>query len=221
MIDYQSVFNRKRQENLQIVKSQIRDGVVVDEELSKKISNHVERWSGIITEEDVINDFMRTRTVPTFLAKDPGKQNLTEQIAKEYLERFPEIETVNILNKSGHNSWCIIEGRLDLRDNFTASQIKGHKTIDFKIKLTNGKYIMAAHKYTKETGGAQDNQRNDLLNFAKNADQYTGNEYLFAAIGDGEYYSENKLRSMFEEAPSVIFCNSDSLVEELRSRGFL
>lgn len=221
MPDYQGVFIRKRRENLDIVKSQIRDGHILDSDLEIKINNHAERWSGVLTVQDIIRDFSNTITVPTFLAKDPSKQNLTEGIAKDYLEQLPEIEKVSILNKSGLDSWMIIDGRLDRRNNFTENERKGHKTIDFNIRLANGKNLMAAHKYTKDTGGAQDNQGNDLLDFAINANSYTGDEYIFVAIGDGEYYNVNKLKSIENKAPNVIVCNSESLVQKLKERGVI
>ncbi|NCU34325.1 hypothetical protein EOM27_03315 [Candidatus Saccharibacteria bacterium] len=220
-IDYQRVFSRVRRDNLKIVKSQIVGGVITDNDLEVKISNHVNRWEGVISKDDIVREMQTTKTVPTFLAKDPSRQNLTEGIAKEYLEQFDEIREVEILSKSGKNSWSIVDGILDKTDNFTKAEKNGHKSIDFRITLNNGKIIFAAHKYTKDTGGAQDNQGNDLLAFVVSADQYPDDDYLFAAIGDGEYYTDGKMDGMRERSSKVIICNTDNFITELRRRGIL
>lgn len=220
-IDYQGVFARVRKENLKIVKSQIVNGVIIDDELDTKINNHVDRWEGIISRDDIVSELQTTKTVPTFLAKDPSRQNLTEGIAKEYLERFDEISEVEILPKSGQNSWSIINGVLDRTNNFTKAEKNGHKSIDFRITLSNGKIIFAAHKYTKANGGAQDNQGNDLLAFVVSADQYPDNDYLFVAIGDGEYYTDNKVNGMRAKSDNVIVCSTDNFVSELKRRGVI
>ena len=61
------------------------------------------------------------------------------------------------------------------------------KSIDFRWEFDGNTYY-AAHKYTKDEGGAQDNQFNDLCNFLINASKSKDENVYFLAIGDGDYY---------------------------------
>ena len=62
------------------------------------------------------------------------------------------------------------------------------KTIDFQWQT--GKYtVYATHKYTKESGGAQDNQYSDLHLFIKEANESHSSDDAFVAIADGPYYN--------------------------------
>ena len=71
----------------------------------------------------------------------------------------------------------------------------GIKSIDFcwKMNIDGIEYnCYASHKHTNEAGGSQDNQFNDLMEFASNANQNTDTSCLFFAIADGKYYQKSK-----------------------------
>ncbi len=75
----------------------------------------------------------------------------------------------------------------------TQAQSNASKTIDFEWNTGTIK-CYASHKYTKNSGGAQDNQYKDIRNFMKNIRDNNTPNILFFAICDGNYY-QNLSRS--------------------------
>lgn len=122
--------------------------------------------------------------------KEPNKQGFHENLAAQYILSFPVVSNFKILPKSGNKALVIANGKIE---NFT---IKGKKTksIDFEwiIQTKSGKNIKcyASHKYTKEDGGSQDNQHNDLCHFMDQANTTEDENIIFFAICDGEYYQK-------------------------------
>ena len=51
------------------------------------------------------------------------------------------------------------------------------------------KKFYAFHKYTREGGGAQDNQYSDIKKFIENANASADTNTFFIAIADGEYFN--------------------------------
>lgn len=47
-----------------------------------------------------------------------------------------------------------------------------------------------SHKYTKDEGGAQDNQYKDIQEFLKNSRDTSLKNTIFLAICDGDYYKQ-------------------------------
>ena len=68
------------------------------------------------------------------------------------------------------------------------------KTIDFFWK-TGDLIVYASHKYTKSSGGAQDNQYKDLKDFISEANHSNLPKTIFLAIADGSYYSSKDSES--------------------------
>lgn len=62
------------------------------------------------------------------------------------------------------------------------------KSIDFYWEYNNYKFY-ASHKYIKESGGAQDNQYNDIKHFIENANKNSESFVKFLAICDGDYFN--------------------------------
>ena len=101
---------------------------------------------------------------------------------------------------------------------------KGHasstKTIDFKWRLGD-KTVFASHKYPKESGGAQENQYQDLRAFVAEANHSLQPSQLFIAIADGEHYQRrdseaqtSRLERLKQEANNskgVYACSIDEL----------
>lgn len=72
-----------------------------------------------------------------------------------------------------------------------------------------GEYY-ATQKYTSEAGGAQDNQRNDVIDFLKRGSI----KNKVAAVVDGKYWDEWKdvLKKEFSNNPNVLITSISELV---------
>lgn len=78
-----------------------------------------------------------------------------------------------------------------------ALYIGARKSVDFVGSVVEGNHeyrILIAAKYTKNDGGAQDNQRNDLIDFAEHAPRKndTSNTDIMVLLADGPYYTKNR-----------------------------
>lgn len=150
------------------------------------------------------------------IAKDPQKQNFHEKLVEKYINsNFEEFQEFEILPKNSEKSIYLSNGLVVSRNNLTT---KNHtKSIDFKWKYKN--YIVyASHKYTKDRGGAQDNQYDDVKSFLKHARENINKENLFIAICDGDYYREKKfqeLRNLVIGSRKCIISSVDSLKKEI------
>jgi len=102
--------------------------------------------------------------------KDPSKQNISEKILG--IQRLP-VSGVNSIRFTP-------DGKLTGVKSIGVSK---SKSADF---LFNGIYF--TQKYTAESGGAQDNQYNDVVDFLVK----DSINYKVGAIVDGEYWDKKK-----------------------------
>lgn len=185
----------------QLVAQRLENVKQVQEEVNKawvqsKLEKHIERWGGIFTKKELENKIVKDICFAALFAKDPLKQNLSEKLCGQYIG-------VDKLPASGKN--CI---RFNDEGDIVSTSRGNTKSADFEIE---GVYY--TQKYTGgNTGGAQDNQFNDVVDFLKRGSQ----QYKVGAIVDGEYWDEmghrDKLKSLFEGNANVIICSADDLV---------
>jgi hypothetical protein len=121
-------------------------------------------------------------------AKDPTKQTTHEKLAFEYLKKHD-----NILNnfckmpQSGENAIYLSS------DGVFTKEKKIGKALDFCWNHED-KVFFASHKYTKNSGGAQDNAFNEQKEFLRKfKNNEKENQYLFV-ICDGTYYTKEKIK---------------------------
>ena len=121
-------------------------------------------------------------------AKDPGKQNTHEDMAYDYLKKLPIISGVKHLSK-GKDAKFVVSGKI--KDDKGTANIKSLDCY-FYYEYKNKKLeFYTSNKYTKNSGGAQDNQFNDLKEFMNEARNVTDKNIFLMAVADGEYY-QNK-----------------------------
>lgn len=74
-----------------------------------------------------------------------------------------------------------------------------------------GEYY-ATQKFTQEAGGAQDNQKNDVIDFLKRASI----KYKAMAVLDGYYWDHHRdsLKLLFSSNSNVIITSVDELMEQ-------
>lgn len=144
--------------------------------------------------------------------KDPLKQNIAEKSQIEYLQLKTGfyVQKLNTRELSLNSSGRIIEGN-----------VQGIKSIDFIIQARHKYYGFL--KYTKENGGAQDNQYNDALHFIEAAiNNQDSNTYFLIGL-DGDYYQKIKrnykassltrLQNLFSKKINICINTTDELAK--------
>lgn len=200
-MDIENAKREKRAENIIALRKQINEKWV-----DRKILNHLKRNPHLnIEPNDFKNQILNNDLVASFLIKEPGKQNISEIIIAEEIKKIPLLES--FINYSATVKLFIVDGEL------TSKRVDGVKSIDYSW-IYNGKQIYATQKYTVGSGGAQDNQHNDIIISLKNAKKMKAD--YFIAIVDGNYYTEKKMNNLKKyETKNVKVCKSGTLEEIL------
>ena len=173
-----------------------------DNWLLKKIENHMERYGLSSDIEEFLHEVASSDFLASMLSKDASKQNMSEKLQISYLSnRGIHIEK---LPATGDNAVRLLNGELIYGNDRGA---KATKSIDFN---RNGELICA--KVTTGAGGGQDNQYRDVRDFLKEAGEYDikyGNK-KFTALVDGDYYTEEKLKTLNKfETKNIRITSSD------------
>lgn len=165
--------------------------------LKKKLTTYSERFGYCDTEikEKITTDPMFAAN----FAKDPSRTGIHEKIACDWLAKLDIVENIEKLPTRGKNSMYVTR---DGEIRKVSTKHKPSKSLDFR--WTSGGYkIYASHKYTKQSGGAQDNQFKDvsilLEHFNKKSED---RKIVLLVIIDGEYYNTQKLEDLHR------FCNA-------------
>ena len=185
-IDYDSGFKKQILKNIEDVRKHIDD-----DDMNTKIQNYCKRY-------DLPYMFIKRKILfdnifALYFAKDPSKQSFHQQCAANFIKEIPKVENFQVLPANGKNAVFVINGEIKLKEEAGQKQeTKETKSIDFfwNVITQSGKEITfyAAHKYTDQEGGAQDNQYNDLKLFMKHGRQFKDDNVYFLAIGDGPFY---------------------------------
>ena len=181
-----------RIKNIEILRKEI-DSFDVRE----KIKNHVMAFEGIMSEEEVREGILNNLIIASKFCKEPSKQNISENLAAEVLG-------LKKLPTSGKN--CI---RFNDKGEIVRTSSGNTKSADFIL----GEYY-ATQKYTDGIGGAQDNQRNDVIDFLKRGSI----NYKVAAIVDGAYWDKYRpiLKKEFENNPNVLITSVTEITENIK-----
>lgn len=162
--------------------------------VQEKIANHVAAFDGVMSAEEVREAILTSIIVASKFCKDPGKQNISEKLAAEVLG-------LTKLPASGRNSI-----RFNDSGDIVSTATGNTKSADF---IWNGYYT--TQKYTDCEGGAQDNQRNDVIDFLKRGSI----KHKVAAIVDGVYWDKYRpqLIQEFRNNPNVLITSVTEITE--------
>lgn len=158
----------------------------------EKINNYCVKFG--FSPEDVEDLIYNNKMFASFFIKEPSKQNFTEKLVAELLE-------TETLPQSGKR--CV---RFDSNGNIQNKRTADtSKSADFYLGQT---YI--TQKYTRNNGGAQDNQYNDVVDFLKKGSIH----HKVAAIVDGDYWDKrrNELSQYFCENENVQVVSMDDIL---------
>lgn len=163
-------------------------------------------------EEIVINELLKGNDfILSVLMKDPKRQNVYEKILlKEFLDNGINAKK---LPSSGKGAFYAINGKIVSGSELDSKPL-GVKSFDFLINFLDKK-IFVVHKYTKENGGAQDNQFHDVISTLKNLNNESINNVLFCL--DGEYYNDERINKLREYNPSINIVNIENIVKKIES----
>lgn len=164
--------------------------------VKEKIKNHVIAFDGIMTAEEIREAILTNIVVASKFCKDPGKQNISEKLAEKVL---------GIPKQPAQGKNCI---RFNDNGDIVYQATGNTKSTDF---IWNGYY--ATQKYTQGEGGAQDNQRNDVIDFLKRGSI----KHKVAAIVDGDYWDKWRpvLEEEFANNPNVLITSVTEITENI------
>ena len=216
MLDYESIIDEKRKENLfqlqlTLLQSESFEELN-DDSLKQKIISHCETYD--LDVEDFYQELKQHQYLQTFFAKNPLKQGLHEQIAVKYLsEQLPSFSKVRKLSQKNNCGLFLTSTGLSKSRSIS-------KAVDFYLESNNNIYVFT-HKYTKQSGGAQSNQYEDVLNFLRYApnspfkDEKTKKTVYIGAILDGDFYLD-KIEETQKKFPTYLVGNIEQVLEKIK-----
>ena len=216
-LDYEARYREAYRDNVRNVLRDLRNG-----RLEKKINNfcHLHGFES----EDVIGQIKDNGIVAACFAVNPNRQNIYEKIAADFIKN---IDGVNDFKALSSNDLIVVSGGvLPKREFKGAGGQAAAKTIDFKWRYGTLTFY-ASHKYTKESGGSQDNQYKDLQAFLKECIQTNSPDNHFVAVADGPYYQNrngqagvsriNRLKQLAsnDKAHACTVCELEGLMKKI------
>ena len=174
-----------------------------DDRVRKAASAFADRFDYKLN--SVIEKISVDRMFAAWFAKTPSKTGLHESIAGAWIKDLPNVSSFCHLPKGGINS-VKIDSDGNLRGG-TEPGVPG-KSLDFSWVSSRQKYY-AMHKYTKESGGSQDNQFLEMRDLLVRFQPSVVAEFTLVVIVDGEYYQRNdcakiKILSQYERKTAPI-----------------
>lgn len=218
--EWEKLIRRARDKNLREM-DEASDERLMDYVDERKIKRAAEKRG--VAPAEVLAVIRDSRLYRAEFIKDPKRQNLYEKIAAEAIKSMPGVSG---FRHYGTNEIEVVDGVPKKRAGGQGASVA--KTVDFGWRHGGLKYF-ASHKYTKERGGAQDNQYRDILAFIKEANKNRDSGHVFVAIADGEYYDFNDTKSKIrkidvlkqkaDERSGVYAARINELVDLMRNLG--
>jgi hypothetical protein len=185
-LDYEKNIKQKWKANAKEVPALVKKN---DIDTLRQIKTYSERFDE--PQKKIKNKILADTMFANCFAKDPVRQTTHEKIACDYLSRHTNVlQKFCKLSQFGKDAVYLTDNGIFQEFEKTGKKIG--KALDFYWE-NNGKMFYASHKYTKDSGGAQDHQFNEQAGLLRKFKENTNtNEYLFV-ICDGKYYTENKI----------------------------
>lgn len=170
--------------------------------LKEYAKNQERRDEKYAEEHDVSLSYIRykKRTNTDFLllfAKNPTRETIHQAYAIETIKKnLPYFSSFCALPAGGKNAKYIIGGEIVGQEERKKAE-SAVKSIDAEgtISLPGSEiHVYFSLKYTKDAGGAQDNQYADLISFLKEGAKSKEKDVYFVALADGEYYQKRETK---------------------------
>lgn len=199
-INYENEFNKKFHHNLSETRKNI-DSPEIRQKI-RKLSDKTGK-----TPVEIRNEILSSDLAAMLVMKDPARQNLFRNKAKEYISEIKGFRDFRAFPISGNSALYILKGRISHKHTRESSRI------DFKWKF-NDTVVYAKHIYTRGSGGTQKNQMSKIIKFLKNCQSNT--EYIFVAICDGNFYDAKRITELRKEfaTSNIYICKINELTFE-------
>ncbi|AOG59993.1 hypothetical protein SHELI_v1c00380 [Spiroplasma helicoides] len=185
--NYDEQFKKKIKENFEVFD-------INDSNVRTKIQNFSKKY--VLDFKTVLEEVEKSDIVKAFFIKDPTKQNIHEDTFGDFLKNIKGVKNYIQLpkGKNSENTVFIINQEVRMGSKTQKSITSMSKSIDFKFNYKNlNTDFYVCHKYTNEPGGAQDNQKNDVINTIKNASSpYINYDIFILFVCDGNYWSKKE-----------------------------
>ena len=186
--DYDSIELTQWRENAATVRDEILAG---DERVEKRMRLFVTRFGFAIA--DVRDRALHDPMFAAHFAKEPRRTGLHEFTAAEWITDLPEVHGFRTLPKAGKNALYVSrDGGIISRP---AGGPKPGKSLDF-VWVTGDITCYAMHKYTKEGGGNQDSQFDEMVEALRRFHSCTDPTVALFVIVDGDYYTGTRLAQL-------------------------
>ena len=129
------------------------------------------------------------------LAREARRQNVHERAAADYIEQMANVARFRRLPSSGRNALYVNGDGQIVTGADLAGARRPSKSIDFQWQ-TGAVTCYAAQKYTREGGGNQDNQFNEVQALLRNFLQRINNDVALFVLVDGPYYNAARLAQL-------------------------
>ena len=212
MIDWKIIIEEKIKGNL----------LECEEKLeTKEYLAKIEKWCGKFNFDfnTALEKAKKDQLFRAFFAKDPKKQNIYENSLVKYISSLEFVSKFRKLSSGGKNALYIDRGVIRKKSEY-CDEKPPSKSVDFywEIKNNKGEIInfYAYHKYIEESGGAQDNQFNEIkkcIDIGKNGSQKVNRRVIF--VCDGAYFTEEKIRSLKNLNINCVILKSNELLDYL------
>jgi len=151
-----------------------------------------------VVRQKIIDDFM----FACCFAKNPTRMRVHEKVAGKYLKQFPQlIQSFESLKSKGKDAKY-----MDESGNIVCGKQpqNGSKSLDFMWRAGNTHIkCFAAHKFTREKGGTQNHQRDELIRLLQMFQNCKDENTALFAICDGPYYNEQNLSRLRQHVRNV------------------
>ena len=185
--DYNKATKERYMNNRDEVLIQLKNGC---DYLKQKMSLFSTRFNYSL--DDIRNKIKSDEMFRCFFIKDPLKQGIHQETAADWLKGLP-LRRFKILDSVGKGALFITSDGEIVKGKNPAKA----KSLDFFWKEANYEFY-ATHKYTKQSGGSQDNQYKDvLIDLKKWQNGGAKDNQILVAIVDGDYYTEKKMRELY------------------------
>lgn len=160
-----------------------------DSNLLKKVDTYA--WRFGYGADEIRNKIRSDIMFAAHFATDPKKQTLHERTAAEWLQGISGIENFASLPSSGKKAWYVTsDGEVRQGRNGAPG-----KSLDFRWTVGDITF-WASHKHTEESGGAQDQQFQEMRALLRRFHNCRNREFVLIAIVDGAYYTEGKMEEL-------------------------